>query len=58
MFENGSLAIHNAQKSDAGYYLCQTNNNIGPGLSKVIKLTVNGKLIDFASKFDHFSFKY
>ncbi|XP_015789143.1 Down syndrome cell adhesion molecule-like protein Dscam2 isoform X2 [Tetranychus urticae] len=41
VFENGSLAIHNAQKSDAGYYLCQTNNNIGAGLSKVIKLTVN-----------------
>uniref|UniRef100_T1KQ15 Down syndrome cell adhesion molecule n=1 Tax=Tetranychus urticae TaxID=32264 RepID=T1KQ15_TETUR len=41
VFENGSLAIHNAQKSDAGYYLCQTSNNIGSGLSKVIKLTVH-----------------
>jgi hypothetical protein len=43
-YENGSLAVHNAQKSDSGYYMCAATNGIGPGLSKVIKLTVNGML--------------
>ncbi len=41
-YENGSLAVHNAQKSDSGYYMCAATNGIGAGLSKVIKLTVNG----------------
>ena len=41
-YENGSLVIHNAQKSDSGFYMCQANNGIGAGLSKVIKLTVHG----------------
>ena len=26
VFENGSLIIHNTQKSDAGFYLCQGRN--------------------------------
>lgn len=43
VFQNGSLAIHSAQKSDAAFYLCQATNGIGPDLSKVFKLTVNGK---------------
>lgn len=43
VFENGSLIIYNTQRTDAGYYLCQANNGIGPGLSKVIKLTVHGE---------------
>ena len=43
VFENGSLAIQRAQKSDAAFYLCQASNDIGPGLSKVLKLTVHGK---------------
>ncbi|RWS11782.1 Down syndrome cell adhesion molecule-like protein Dscam2, partial [Dinothrombium tinctorium] len=50
VFENGSLAIHNTQKSDAGYYLCQANNGIGAGLSKVLKLTVH-VAAHFESKF-------
>ena len=49
VFENGSLAIHNAQKSDAAFYLCQASNGIGPGLSKVLNLTVHGKQINFGS---------
>ncbi|KAI2811059.1 hypothetical protein BLOT_002229 [Blomia tropicalis] len=40
-YENGSLAIHNAHKSDTGYYMCAASNGIGPGISKVIKITVN-----------------
>lgn len=43
VFENGSLIIYNTQRTDAGYYLCQATNGIGPGISKVVKLTVHGK---------------
>lgn len=42
-YENGSLAIHNAHKSDSGFYMCAASNGIGPGISKVIKITVNGE---------------
>ncbi|KPM03043.1 cell adhesion molecule-like protein 3 [Sarcoptes scabiei] len=41
-YENGSLVIHNAHKSDSGYFMCAASNGIGPGLSKVIKISVNG----------------
>ncbi|KAI1289730.1 Down syndrome cell adhesion molecule -like protein [Halotydeus destructor] len=50
VFQNGSLAVHNVQKSDSAFYLCQANNGIGSGLSKVIKLTVN-LAPNFGSKF-------
>ncbi|UXI20602.1 Brain-specific angiogenesis inhibitor 1 [Sarcoptes scabiei] len=40
-YENGSLVIHNAHKSDSGYFMCAASNGIGPGLSKVIKISVN-----------------
>lgn len=43
VFQNGSLAIYSAKKSDAAIYLCQSNNGVGPGLSKVLNLTVHGK---------------
>lgn len=45
VFENGSLIIYNTQRTDAGYYLCQANNGIGPGISRVIKLTVHGEYL-------------
>ncbi|RWS30915.1 down syndrome cell adhesion molecule:-like isoform A [Leptotrombidium deliense] len=38
---NGSLLIKSVEISDAGYYLCQTNNGIGPGLSKVVTVHVH-----------------
>lgn len=41
--ENGSLIIHETVSSDAGYYLCQAHNSVGPGLSKVVNLNVYGK---------------
>ena len=41
--ENGSLIIGRATQEHEGYYLCQAGNGIGPGLSKVILLTVHGK---------------
>ena len=43
MFENGSLNILDARDSDAGHYMCQASNGVGPGLSKVIRITINGK---------------
>ncbi|KAG9510067.1 Down syndrome cell adhesion molecule-like protein, partial [Fragariocoptes setiger] len=39
--ENGSLVIYNAQRSDAGYYLCSASNGVGVPLSRVVRLTVN-----------------
>lgn len=43
VFENGSLTILDARDSDLGHYMCQANNGVGLGLSKVIKVTINGK---------------
>lgn len=40
VFENGSLSVKQAHVDDAGYYLCQANNGIGQGLSKVVRLNV------------------
>ena len=42
VFQNGSLAVMDVDKSDAGSYLCQVANGIGSGLSKVVTLSVNG----------------
>ncbi|XP_026667760.1 Down syndrome cell adhesion molecule-like protein Dscam2 isoform X6 [Ceratina calcarata] len=38
---NGSLAIPRVTRDHAGFYLCQASNGIGPGLSKLIQLTVH-----------------
>ncbi|XP_076307944.1 cell adhesion molecule Dscam1-like isoform X1 [Tachypleus tridentatus] len=50
VYENGTMAIHNAQKEDAGYYLCQATNDIAPSISKVIKLSIRVPA-HFPSKF-------
>lgn len=42
-YANGSLRINVVNKVHEGYYLCQANNGIGAGLSKLIRLIVNGK---------------
>lgn len=42
VYENGSLNILDARDSDQGYYMCQASNGVGPGLSKVIKVTIHG----------------
>lgn len=39
---NGSLIIPKVIRDHEGYFLCQASNGIGPGLSKLIKLTVHG----------------
>lgn len=40
---NGSLVIHNADKSDEANYLCKSNNGIGKGISWSTSLKVTGK---------------
>nr|XP_042896210.1 Down syndrome cell adhesion molecule-like protein Dscam2 isoform X1 [Parasteatoda tepidariorum] len=39
-YNNGTLVISDAEENDAGAYLCQANNGIGAGLSKIISLQV------------------
>ncbi|XP_022670390.1 Down syndrome cell adhesion molecule-like protein Dscam2 isoform X3 [Varroa destructor] len=41
IYENGSLTIQDVTKNDAGFYLCQATNDVGPGLSSVISLNVH-----------------
>ncbi|KAL1430257.1 hypothetical protein MTO96_015201 [Rhipicephalus appendiculatus] len=38
ILENGSLSIREADRSDAGHYMCQALNGVGPGISTVVKL--------------------
>ena len=40
--ENGSLTIKEISEEDSGVYLCQANNGVGTGLSKVVSLKVHG----------------
>ncbi|GIZ01012.1 down syndrome cell adhesion molecule [Caerostris extrusa] len=42
VLENGSLLILEASPSDGGSFLCQAFNRIGPGLSKMLTITVHG----------------
>ncbi|KAH7636713.1 down syndrome cell adhesion molecule [Dermatophagoides farinae] len=48
--ENGSLMIRDVTEEDSGVYLCQANNGVGSGLSKVITLKVHVPA-HFKSKF-------
>lgn len=41
--ENGSLTIREVSEEDEGEYMCQANNGVGSGLSKVVRLNVHGK---------------
>ncbi|XP_049268838.1 Down syndrome cell adhesion molecule-like protein Dscam2 [Rhipicephalus sanguineus] len=41
VLENGTLAIDDVDRSDAGRYLCQSLNGVGPGVSTVVKLDVH-----------------
>lgn len=43
ILENGSLSIREVSREDAGPYMCQAVNGVGPGISKVINLDVHGK---------------
>ncbi|XP_074605506.1 cell adhesion molecule Dscam1-like isoform X2 [Brevipalpus obovatus] len=46
VYANGSLLIKSVEPEDGGLYLCQASNSIGPGLSKVITLTVHRKSME------------
>ena len=39
---NSTLVVVRADRTHEGRYLCQTSNGVGSGLSKLVKLTVNG----------------
>ncbi|KAL1423863.1 hypothetical protein MTO96_020778 [Rhipicephalus appendiculatus] len=41
ILENGSLSIREADRLDAGHYMCQALNGVGPGISTVVKLDVH-----------------
>ncbi|KAG8201070.1 hypothetical protein JTE90_002743 [Oedothorax gibbosus] len=41
VLENGSLTITVAQKSDAGYYMCETSNDVGEPLRYSVRLAVH-----------------
>lgn len=41
--ENGTLIISRVIEDHEGMYTCQASNGVGPGISKLIRLTVNGK---------------
>lgn len=45
LFSNGSLNFRKITKEAQGHFLCEAKNNIGAGVSKVIFLKVNGKMI-------------
>ncbi|KAK7082481.1 hypothetical protein SK128_000210 [Halocaridina rubra] len=40
-WENGTLSVSRAERRHEGRYLCEANNGVGAGLSKVVSLTVN-----------------
>lgn len=40
--EDGSLFLAEAASQHKGHYLCQASNNIGPALSKLVRLNVLG----------------
>ena len=41
-YNNGTMVLSDAEEADAGAYLCQANNGIGAGLSKIVSLQVLG----------------
>ena len=45
--ENGSLYIREVGRDDAGHYMVQAINGVGPGISLVVRLTVNGPYVPF-----------
>lgn len=46
---NHSLLLNLATDNDEGYYMCQATNEIGAGLKKVIRINVNGNIIELNS---------
>lgn len=53
LFPNGTIYFKKINKDSQGHFLCESKNNIGSGVSKVIFLKVNGRL-KFYLFFKHF----
>lgn len=49
-YSNGTLYIPSVSQAHGGYFLCQAKNEIGAGLSKLIRLTVHGEYFSEFSK--------
>jgi len=45
--DNDSLSVHQATADDAGFYLCHASNGVGADLSKVVRLIVHSKQLQF-----------
>jgi hypothetical protein len=45
LYHNGSLGFQHVTKENEGFYLCEARNEIGTGVSKLVFLKVNGKLL-------------
>ena len=43
MLENGTLIIKKSVAEDEGQYLCQAQNGVGEGISKLAEVIINGK---------------
>ena len=54
VYLNGSLRISEVNGLDATNYLCQASNGVGPGLSKMVTLKVNGKLFKYLHTNTHY----
>lgn len=44
-FRNGTLEFLHTSKANEGRYMCEAKNGISPGLSKVVQLKINGKIV-------------
>ena len=44
MLENGTLIIEKSVAEDEGQYLCQAQNGVGEGISKLAEVIINGKI--------------
>lgn len=52
--QTGDLTITNVQRSDVGYYICQTLNVAGSIITKAYLEVTDGKVEHFISKFQSF----
>lgn len=44
-FRNGTLEFLHTSKTNEGRYMCEAKNGISTGLSKVVQLKINGKIL-------------
>ena len=44
---NGTLLVARADKSHEGRYLCEANNGVATGVSKLVTVNVHGQFFNF-----------